>query len=152
MSRWCFIRTPPLELAELAETPEEPGPRQDALGWALGKFSKHIQVEASGLADCGEGSLNGDREGDPGGVAATGRISSILLDLVSPGVCGIGVAMGAEAERKPRQEAGEPHSCLKTSAALLTPLTSPAPLPAPPQQGFFRGHAKLEQYCQYVTF
>lgn len=52
MSRWCFIRTPPLELAELADDPEEPGPRQDTLGWALGKFSKHIQVEASGLGDC----------------------------------------------------------------------------------------------------
>lgn len=52
MSRWCFIRTPPLELAELADDPEEPGPRQDILGWTLGKFSKHIQVEASGLGDC----------------------------------------------------------------------------------------------------
>lgn len=63
----------------------------------------------------------GDREGDPGGETATGRTSSILLDLVSPGVCGIGVAVGAEAERKPRQESEEPRSCLKTSAALLTP-------------------------------
>lgn len=66
----------------------------------------------------------GDGEGDPGGEAATGRTSSL-------GVCGIGVAVRAEAERKPRQESGEAHSCLRTSVPLLTPLTSPAPPPCP---------------------
>ena len=30
----------------------------------------------------------GNGEGDPGGEAATGRTSNIVLDLVSPGVCG----------------------------------------------------------------
>ena len=34
----------------------------------------------------------GNGEGDPGGEAATGRTSNIVLDLVSPGVCGIAVS------------------------------------------------------------
>jgi len=84
----------------------------------------------------------GDGEGDPGGEAATGRTSNIVLDLVSPGVCGIGVAVGAEAERKPRQESGEPHSCLRTSAPLLTPLTSPAPRPCPTPAGILQRPCK----------